>query len=136
MSKHTPGPWFIWKEKAYQNEGMDKKEVEVELLELCREHDVMAYQAGKANPEIQRGYARGCRILFTLNVDDHNDDKEECLANARLACAAPELFEALMVMLVAYDDGVGREDESGINWEFPIWQKAKAAIAKATGGDV
>lgn len=40
-----------------------------------------------------------------------------------------ELEGLLREMLEAYDDGVGREDEHGNNWEFPLWQKVHAAIA-------
>lgn len=40
------------------------------------------------------------------------------------------LLEGLLrEMLEAYDDGVGREDEQGNNWEFPLWQRAHAALA-------
>ena len=40
------------------------------------------------------------------------------------------LLEGLLrEMLEAYDDGVGREDEHGNNWEFPLWQKVHAALA-------
>lgn len=40
-----------------------------------------------------------------------------------------ELEALLREMLKAYDDGVGREDEHGNNWEFPLWQKVHAALA-------
>lgn len=124
MSKHTPGPWFIWKEEAYKREGMDKPDIEAELLELCRDHDVMAYQSENIESEIERGYARGCRVLFTLNVDDHDDNSEECLANARLACAAPELLEALEAITDLYDTDDGCRST-------PEYIAARAAIAKA-----
>ncbi|MFU3016100.1 hypothetical protein ACM7NY_02195 [Pseudomonas aeruginosa] len=103
MSKHTRGKWMV----------LD-----------CRQHDRPLQRL-----TISNGEHVICRIENT--VSDHPIDSQD-EANAALLAAAPDLLEALMVMLVAYDDGVGREDESGLNWEWPIWQKAKAAIAKAT----
>lgn len=44
-----------------------------------------------------------------------------------------ELVEALEEFIKGYDDGIGREDENGVNWERPIWLKAHAAIKKARG---
>jgi len=51
-------------------------------------------------------------------------DADESNANARLIAAAPDLLAALEWMVSAYTD----EDDSG-----PFIQRARAAIAKATG---
>jgi hypothetical protein len=95
MSKHTPGPWFIWKEKAMQDEGMDKDEIDFELSE-ANDFDVMT---GKPVGEVTRGRIAGCRRVVTLDADDFGDDEEEgrqiSLANARLIAAAPDMLETL-----------------------------------------
>lgn len=49
-------------------------------------------------------------------------------ANARLIAAAPELLQALQDLLVLAENGVE-------SWRSE-WDQARAAIAKATGGEV
>ena len=127
-TQHTPGPWFIWKELAMRNEGLEPDEIEFELLEQA-DHCVYA-----GNPlECTRGRLKG-HTSHICNVDvddfDFDGDGEVCrataLANARLIAAAPELLEALQLMLAVETvfDAEIAEDAS------------RAAIAKATGGEV
>ena len=54
---------------------------------------------------------------------------EECMANARLIAAAPELLEALEELYHLIDDA---HDGDRV-FTFELAQKAKAAIAKARG---
>ena len=125
MSKHTPGPWFIWKEKAMQDEGMDKDEIDFELSE-ANDFDVMA---GKPVGEVTRGRIVGCRTVVTLDADDFGDDEDEgrqiALANARLIAAAPDLLESLTLLVAGIENSVSET-------YIPL-VKARAAIAKATG---
>lgn len=68
---------------------------------------------------------------FGLGEDFQNHD-DESAANARLIAAAPDLLEALEELLAGVDRLPPREpwDEDG-----PVIKKARAALAKATGGD-
>jgi hypothetical protein len=125
-TQHTPGPWFIWKERAMQDEGMDKEEIDFELSE-CNDFDVLA---GNPIGEVTRGRIIGCKTVVTLSEDCFGDDEEEgrriALANARLIAAAPELLEALKDMLDGHEDACTGYGEGAAD-------KARAAIAKATG---
>jgi len=61
----------------------------------------------------------------------HNPDRETTKANARLIAAAPDLLEALQVMLEhAYEE----DWDMGQNGNYCI-DVATAAIAKATRGE-
>ena len=61
-----------------------------------------------------------------LTEDGVNSD-DECMANARLIAAAPELLAALKNLVNDFDKSV---------WtEAPMLIEARAAIAKAEGGD-
>ena len=53
---------------------------------------------------------------------------EEGRANGRLIAAAPELLDALKE-LIEYDEGSFGEETYGLE----VWQRCKAAIAKAEG---
>jgi hypothetical protein len=55
-------------------------------------------------------------------------DEDECMANARLIAAAPDMLEALTDLV----GGCGKEGDLFSNQAH---DKARAAIAKATGGD-
>jgi len=61
-------------------------------------------------------------------TDDPSNADDECLANARLIAAAPELYAALVECLTMNDKG-GNTREDFDRWE----RKARAAIAKAEG---
>jgi hypothetical protein len=122
-AKHTLGPWFIWKERAMQDEGMEPDEINEELLE-CNYFEVMS---GNPIGEVRRGQIRGCKQVVELDSEDFGDDDEEgrqiALANARLIAAAPELLESLVDLVALY---------SLDSTEAEIVH-ARAAIAKATG---
>lgn len=121
-AQHTPGPWFV----------------------------VERVQAGPAAFE----EGQGCfQIVDNERPDLANtlcsryrwpERADEMRANARLIAAAPDLLEALREMVAADDwisaatltDDPGRDGEhAGERMERAI-EAARAAIAKAQGGDV
>ena len=81
-----------------------------------------------------RIYARGTWIATTwLATDDGNDaPRLPALSNARLIAAAPELLEALGILLNRLE-GIGGEHVTGMEGVDADLIKARAAIAKATG---
>ena len=93
-AKHTPGPWFIWQERAMQEEGMDREEIDFELSEQ-EDHCVMA---GSPVGKVTRSSIVGCLQVTTLDAfefgDDDDQGRELALANARLIAAAPDLLDA------------------------------------------
>ena len=96
MIKHTPGPWTI---TVYPPDDYGAE-------------DLCAYIDGNRK-----------HVAHCMPPDGTSTELRD--ANARLISAAPELLEALQLLLEQDDNG---EDE--------IWvrNKARAAIAKATGG--
>jgi hypothetical protein len=107
MSKHTPGPW-----KAQLREfpeGQWFLEGQWEVVSMCEPERLIA----EAAPHI-------------------DSDSEE--ANARLIAAAPDLLEALISAtrcLAWHVDEHGRSHEM----DEVAMERARAAIAKAKGGD-
>ena len=100
MSDFTPGPWLLRTTQTSAG--------------LC--HIVSAAD--------WRGafiYGDGIR----KGVDDALPKAQELAANARLIAAAPDLLEALKVLLERYVLAIGNEGIECL--------KARAAIAKATG---
>ena len=99
MSEHTPGPWFIWKERAMQEEGLEAGEINEELLEF----EYFEVMAGTPVGEVSRGRIRGCKQVVELDAEDFGDEPEDgrriALANARLIAAAPDLLAALKLAL-------------------------------------
>jgi hypothetical protein len=69
-------------------------------------------------------YADGHR----KGIDDANPAAVELAANARLIAAAPELLASLRELVQLEADG-RTERESSIEY----WERARSAIAKATG---
>jgi hypothetical protein len=65
-------------------------------------------------------------LAHTVNQDDQ---RETALANARLIAAAPDLLEALTYWMVFIESE--QDDERQAPWVA----NARAAIAKATGGE-
>lgn len=95
MNKHTPGPW--------RHEGSE----------------VWATRAMRIN-----NISAGTPMIAT--VCKHEDAEQfDYDANARLIAAAPELLEALQLMIDKYEFG---------GWPASTITVARAAIAKATEG--
>ena len=67
-------------------------------------------------------------LIATADCGDYARSKVEGLANARLIAAAPELLEALKDMLDNHEDACTGYGEGAAD-------KARAALAKATGGE-
>ena len=94
-TQHTPGPWFIWKERAMQDEGMSREEVDFEILG----YDHFEVMAGKPIGHVSRSRIIGCHTVVTLDEHDFGGNEDEgrqtALANARLIAAAPDLLSEL-----------------------------------------
>ena len=120
MSKHTPGPWFIWMERALQEEGNDAESIEIELLE----DDCFDVLAGEPHGDVTRGSVAGCARIVQVDAGYFGDTDEEgsaiALANARLIAAAPDLLE--------FAEEVRRTGDTRLA------SMAIAVINKATGG--
>jgi hypothetical protein len=101
QTKHTPGPWEIG--------SINKK-------------DKNLYWSAVFTPK-NTGKFHTPRAGEALGVD-----REECEANAHLIAAAPDLLEALRLLLEA-SDGLNGESE----WLDERLNAARAAIAKAEG---
>lgn len=113
MSKHTPGPWF-----RYTKEGqmgiVAGEVVEKECATMGGPKTIESYEFDVVG---------GCGCCASpYGVDDH----ETAEANARLIAAAPDLLDALELILSADSRGFGMDYVKGC---------ARAAIAKATGGN-
>jgi hypothetical protein len=106
MSKHTPGPWQV--QDAYLN--------------------VFTCTNGTTGLTVH---------LAKVNAVQCAGGRAEALANARLIAAAPDLLEALVELSKSFVDTYfddPRSDEE-IDGHQEFWEnKARAAIAKATGG--
>ena len=105
MSKHTPGPWSVGE--------VSHKKQRVDIDSLHADQTV--------GHQTWRGLARayGCE-------DMPAEGTAAMLANARLIAAAPELLEALELLV----DNPYRE---GTESDERLRRIARAAIAKATG---
>lgn len=99
-TKHTPGPWKIYDAAC----GLDYY------------------------PGIEVSNSSKSIIVFGTDIDDQSgvrgDSRTERIANAKLIAAAPELLEALMMLL--------ETNEALPNLKFSAEVKAYAAIKKAT----
>jgi hypothetical protein len=92
-SKFIPGPWFIWQEKAMQEEGMEEDEIQAEM----EENEDFSIMAGTPVGPVSRGRIVGCKSVVSLDSYDFDDTDGEgqkiALATARLIAAAPTLLE-------------------------------------------
>lgn len=73
-------------------------------------------------------YGSGRIAMMECENDEVDDD--ELLANARLICAAPDMFEALVWLVEMFADHT-QYDEEG--YETAAVEAARSAIAKARG---
>lgn len=129
---HTPGPWFIWKERAMQEEGMEADEIHDELL-MENDFCVMAGTPVR----ITRGSVMGCKQIVEVDAFDfvEDDDQDEsdsagrALSVARLIAAAPTLLKALQ-MLLSYTLACEAMLNAKPAGQIDI---ARAAISLATG---
>ncbi len=71
------------------------------------------------------GFGWGHFAKVVVRMDGEDEDQSEGIANANLIAAAPDLLEALNELVVARN--------SGKQPSVRMWDKAKTAIAKATG---
>ena len=77
--------------------------------------------------EVQRADGLSIARLAQMQTAFAPDDQEG-IANALLIAAAPDLLKALSAMLTH----MGMDEDE---WNKPTFDQARAAIAKATGGD-
>ena len=103
MSKHTPGPWTI---------------------DYCDGDQHYPYI--KAGQHVSGGYRVSYIIADKIGGREPAGDRSEVAANARLLAAAPDLLEALQLLM--------RKVECGTALHCEICDQARAAIAKARGG--
>lgn len=110
MSAHTPAPWLM---------------IEPGFIYALNDDDTNRFDACISAGELSHD-KRGRKRDRTSN--------EEILANTKLMHAAPDLFESLKEMFDLFcDQGCMRE-----NWDDHFHKaksQARAAIAKATGGE-
>ena len=106
--KGTPGPWFFG--------------VEGEGGKIHRRSRGFSSNRWHGNPGI---YANGGKVKIVGCDEYYVFSGRE---NVSLLVAAPDLLEALQLMLDDY-----MSDKSNADYEFDIEKKARAAIAKALG---
>lgn len=109
-TKHTPGPWSLQGDITLVGDPYSK----------TGQHALYC-------AEIRHPDSGGC--VCTIQSADHVDTgitRETAEANARLIAAAPDLLDALQAMLTHM--GMDEDD-----WNKPTFNKARAAISKATG---
>ena len=106
QAKHTPGPWSVRIDR-------DKYDSSRDVIRVRAEED--------------RNHPQG--PLTVSRINQYLAD--ESVANARLIAAAPDLLEALRVMLRSFETGEHYETRNP--YCRPYVQAARAAIAKAEG---
>jgi hypothetical protein len=121
VSKHTPGPWeIVHRDDDYcmsmtciaQAGAMRETRNICRLDDDINAHKVIAITFHQITPRAG------------MECDDDDDDLscvDRAQANSRLIAAAPDLLEALIDVVTISDRN------------HDAWDKAKAAIAKATG---
>ena len=116
MGAHTPGPWLIVEREVQEDDSV----YPMHVVGGERLHQVCLLEA----PSVSELAAKQPGSMW-----DTTPTKE---ANARLIAAAPELLEALEIMVVgACAVGVPHAGERQVLQEAV--NTARAAIAKATG---
>lgn len=118
-TKHTPGPWEVWPE-VHGSHPRHLVYISVGPVDKRRVCSTGVY-----------GHKRGAETSKKPVVTE-----EECRANARLIAAAPDMLAALieaedrLAMVLENDTDEGRPVDGSI---VIAWERARAAIAKATG---
>ena len=104
MSKHTPGPWVIG------NDGYNANTVCAGNTGVCQMYGVP----------------------MNARVDDVGERYAVGMANARLISAAPDMYEALSLLMriMQAEDPWDRENLGSMN---EACMKARAALSKAQG---
>lgn len=112
-TKHTPGPWFITEGPIYGNVSRLKVEA---AADAQREYGMVI---------MERTISTG----MTGTID------QECLANARLIAAAPELLAVSNRTVIRLNEAMKYVKGDGkAHWEiFQAIEDLNTAIAKATG---
>lgn len=105
MSGHTKGPW----------------EADVNVSDGRGWNSPTQHVVISSHDNIIAAYATDCA--------EYPDDAENA-ANARLIAAAPDLLAALQEMMPAFE--MRMADTENVEWHG-CWNKAIAAVAKATG---
>ena len=114
-TKHTPGPWKV-SDKMMTDDMICRHDALGAWVHSCRYIE----GTGKllANAQSSEPIGTGCK-----GGHPQVASRDEMLANARLIAAAPELLDALRLVL-AHDGALTGAD----------WTAIRAAIAKAEGG--
>jgi hypothetical protein len=132
-TQHTPGPWFIWKERAMQDEGDIDAE---EIFEELSEYESFQVMAGEPIGKVTRSLIRGCKTITDVDSMNFGETEDEgrqiALANARLIAAAPELLEALKWAMKRIGQKAPHEAIEG-DGELYAFAVALGAIKKAAG---
>lgn len=120
-AKHTPGPWSVtrdvWPDVAeYEKHGIG--------VRPARPADLKRLDALK-------GWSSGYAPIALVKGDKRYCDDAMRLANARLIAAAPELLEALHILLANLSSDLECEGYDPL--DDARVKLARDAIAKATG---
>lgn len=114
MSKqqHTPGPWEVIGQHVFTKLGATN-------AHGSKAHDRDGWNIATINP------------WACTNQDGEDEDMpvSETMANASLIAAAPELLEALEMIVAEADSYTARTGKPVYNW----LDQARSAIAKARG---
>jgi len=121
---HTPGPWTV----DFDPDEFDSKQSKLRIID---------------GSEVSMGHPQGPLVLATLNVCAFAPHMDEPLANARLISCAPEMFEALVRLLLevesicAHGAGETRDElleRLHMDWDGKL-RAARMVITKAKGGE-
>jgi len=116
MSTHTSGPWTVDKYGVVMG---DKGSTTIAEVSVSDWHDSVEYARQKGD---------NATMLWAIEC------RARAEANARLIAAAPDLLEAVrMVLDAATEDGHELSDSEICH--AIDWQQLRAAIAKAEGGE-
>jgi hypothetical protein len=116
VSGHTPGPWAWVNSKTDQPFDFDAE---------WYGEGIPSLRTVAERRKTEGGYWELPDWIFDAEPMQHGNDA----ANARLIAAAPDLLEALQVIIKSLAD---QDDEGMIEHAQPMID-ARAAIAKATG---